>query len=69
MTHEIVDNLESIGKIDLLKLMSDAVTTFDKGRNKKHEVFEPSFDCKEILTEKFLIQKLNYMHKNPVSAN
>ena len=34
MAYEIVDNLESIGKIDLLKLMSDNVTTFDKGRNK-----------------------------------
>ena len=31
-------------------------------------MFEASFDCKEIITEKFVRQKLNYMHKNPVSG-
>ncbi len=35
--------------------------------SKKHEVFEDSFDRKEIITEKFVRQKLNYIHKNPVS--
>ena len=27
-----------------------------------------SLDCKEVMTEKFVRQKLNYMHKNPVSV-
>jgi len=32
---------------------------------KLHEVFEPSFDWKECRTEKFIEQKLNYIHWNP----
>lgn len=48
--------------------MSDAVNESEKQRNKKHEVFEDSFDCKEIITERFVRQKLNYIHKNPVSG-
>jgi len=31
-----------------------------------HQVFEPSFDGKECRTEKFLRQKLDYLHMNPV---
>ncbi len=48
--------------------MSGAVVLSEKRRDKKHEVFEDSFDCKEIITEKFVRQKLNYIHKNPVSG-
>ena len=31
------------------------------------KVFEESFDAKGINNEKFLLQKLNYIHRNPVS--
>jgi REP element-mobilizing transposase RayT len=68
MAYEIVERLEKSGRDDLLKLMSDAVVPSERQRNKKHEVFEDSFDCKEIVTEKFIRQKLNYIHKNPVSG-
>ena len=30
-------------------------------------MFEDSFDAKECYTRKFITQKLDYMHKNPVS--
>jgi hypothetical protein len=30
-----------------------------------HEVFEPSFDWKECINDKFTEQKLNYIHENP----
>jgi len=68
MAYEIVERLEKLGRKDLLKLMSDSVNPSESQRNKKHEVFEDSFDCKEIITEKFVRQKLNYIHKNPVSG-
>ena len=68
MAYEIVERLEKLGRVDLLKLMSEAVNPFERQRNKKHEVFEDSLDCKELLTEKFIRQKLNYIHKNPVSG-
>jgi hypothetical protein len=37
----------------------------DKSRGKLHEVFEPSFDCKECYSEQMIIQTLDYMHENP----
>ena len=39
----------------------------EKNRKKKHRVFEISSDIKPCYTEKFLLQKLNYIHNNPVS--
>ena len=68
MAYEIVNRLEKSGRNDLLKILSDAVPPSERKRNKKHEVFQDSMDCKELITEKFVRQKLNYMHKNPVSG-
>jgi hypothetical protein len=33
---------------------------------KKHRVFQPSSDIKACYFEKFLIEKLDYIHYNPV---
>ena len=44
------------------------VNATDKARKKMHKVFEPSFDWKECRTDKFIVQKLNYMHSNPCVA-
>ena len=68
MAYEIVARLKQLGREDLVELMKNSVKALSKVRNKKHKVFEPSFDCKEVVTEKFIRQKLNYMHKNPVSG-
>ena len=68
MAYEIVRRLENCGRTDLLHIMTDAVTKSERQRNKRHEVFQDSLDCKEIITEKFVRQKLNYIHKNPVSG-
>ena len=68
MAYEIVARLNQLGREDLVELMKSSVKESYKVRNKRHEVFETSFDCKEVVTEKFIRQKLNYMHKNPVSG-
>jgi len=34
---------------------------------KLHKVFETSFDLKVIRSEKLIRQKINYIHRNPVS--
>jgi hypothetical protein len=31
-------------------------------------VFKDSFDAKAIITQRFLLQKINYIHNNPVSG-
>ena len=46
------------------KLVS-AITSSDSKRGKLHQVFEPSFDCKECYSEAFTEHKLSYMHQNP----
>ncbi|MDQ3022309.1 MAG: hypothetical protein M3R36_17325 [Bacteroidota bacterium] len=68
MAYEIVQRLKKAGREDLLKIMHDSVNPSEIRKKKLHNVFEPSSDIKEMLTEKFMRQKLNYMHKNPVSG-
>ena len=65
MAQEIVKRLELTRHLDVLKQMKQWVNATDAKRNKKHEVFEPSFDWKECRNEKFIVQKLSYMHLNP----
>ena len=47
-------------------MLSDAVTENEKKKKQKHRVFEDSFDVKRCFTDEFIIQKLNYIHNNPV---
>ncbi len=68
MAYEIIRRLKNIGRNDLLKRMYDSVNPNEKQKNKIHNAFQPSLDIKKIVTEKFIRQKLNYMHKNPVSG-
>jgi REP element-mobilizing transposase RayT len=68
MAYEIVKRLRELKQFDLLKKLANAVTITEKKRNKLHEVFQPSFDLKELTTDKYVIQKLNYIHKNPNSG-
>lgn len=66
MSYEIVKRLAYSGKQKILSQLHNSVKTNESLKGKKHNVFQPSFDAKSILTEKFLIQKLNYIHFNPV---
>jgi putative transposase len=68
MAYEIIDKLEKQNNSSLLKILSDVVNEREKKKDQLHKVFEESFDGKPIFTEKFLIQKINYIHNNPVSG-
>ncbi|MBS1552351.1 MAG: hypothetical protein JST15_09830 [Bacteroidetes bacterium] len=68
MSYEIVSRLKKRKRADLLKIMEDTVKPNESKKKKIHNVFQPSSDIKEIFTEKFIRQKLNYMHKNPLSG-
>lgn len=65
LAYEIIKRLEKLQEFTLLKELSSAVQPKDKSRGKLHEVWEDSFDCKECRTEKFIMQKLQYIHNNP----
>ena len=68
MAYEIVKRLQNIGKLKLLKYLEESVDPNEKKIGKRHNVFQPSFDAKPIFSEKFLFQKLDYIHHNPVSG-
>ncbi len=65
MSYEIVRRLEIQNYVEVLTQLRSFVNRTDRRRGKIHEVFEPSFDWKECSSEKFIIQKLEYMHNNP----
>ena len=68
MAYEIVRRLEAKNRVDLLTVLRESVSPEEKARKKKHRVFVPSSDIKLCYTEKFVIQKLEYMHANPISV-
>ncbi|MDE3143221.1 MAG: hypothetical protein KGL19_03640, partial [Bacteroidota bacterium] len=65
MAYELVKLLKQQNHNDILVQLEQWVNDTDKQRNKKHEVFEPSFDRKECRTIEFTKQKLQYIHLNP----
>jgi REP element-mobilizing transposase RayT len=67
MAYEIVRRLEINQENEILKILRDGVNELEKRRRKIHQVFQTSFDLKSITSEKFLIQKINYIHVNPIA--
>jgi len=67
IAYDIVDRLQKADDTEMLKILADGVSPSDKRRGKLHELYEPSFDIKLCRTYKFVKQKLDYMHTNPVS--
>jgi REP element-mobilizing transposase RayT len=65
IAYEIVKRLQKTGNKETLERLADSVTNSDKKRGKLHQVFEPSFDWKECRNNKFIKQKLDYIHDNP----
>ena len=68
IAYEIVKRLQEQNNEEILLKLSEAVTKSDKDRGKKHQVFERSFDCKQITSQHFFLQKLFYIHNNPCSG-
>jgi REP element-mobilizing transposase RayT len=68
MAYEIVERLKTVNRTDILEILSAKVITEERVRKKKHRVFEVSSDIKPCYTRKFILQKLDYMHRNPISG-
>ena len=66
--HEIINRLEKLRNTDLFNLLANAVTEREKEKGQAHKVFKDSFNAKAIFSDKFMDQKLNYMHFDPVSG-
>ena len=53
MAYKIVERLKEQNRIEILLQLSEAVINSDKDKGKIHQVFERSFDCKEITSHHF----------------
>jgi REP element-mobilizing transposase RayT len=67
LAYGIIKRLTEQNREDILSQLSEAVQPMDRKRGKFHEVFQPSFDIKRCDTFKFIYQKLDYIHNNPVA--
>jgi REP element-mobilizing transposase RayT len=66
IAYEIINRLKKQGEEKLLHQLHLSVEAKDMERNKKHEVWEDSFDWKECRTNAYMQQKLDYMPARPV---
>ncbi len=68
MAYEIISRLKEKGATGLLTTLSHALTEREKKKKQLHKVFKDSFDAKAIFSDKFLQQKMDYIHHNPVNG-
>ena len=68
MAYAMEERLEKLGAEETLLQLSKRVEPGRLARNKRHDVWELSFDWKLCTTETFMKQKLDYYHKNPCSG-
>ncbi len=67
MAYDIIEKLERENEVLLLKELFSYVKKNERKKGQLHKVFEDSFDAKECYSREFIQQKLDYMHRNPVS--
>jgi len=65
MAYEIVGRLRHRSRTEVLHELGSLVNMTEWKRGKLHQVFEPSFDWKECKSDRFIEQKMNYIHENP----
>ena len=65
MAYQIIKRLKLNNQIRILEKMEGDVSESRKINNKRHEVWELSFDWKDCRSNYFVYQKLDYMHNNP----
>jgi putative transposase len=68
IAYEIINWLEKAGNKNLLDKLHQQLTEREKKKVQLHKVFKNSFDAKAIISQSFLLQKINYIHNNPVSG-
>lgn len=66
IAYEIIKRLEERNELKTLEELGTAVYPHERRKGQKHKVFEPSFDAKAVYSDEFLMQKMKYIHHNPV---
>jgi hypothetical protein len=68
IAYDLVDRLEKQNRYLTLTELAIRLNNTERKEGKLHGVFETSFDWKECRTEKFIQQKLDYIHLNHCKA-
>ena len=68
MAYEIVNKLENSTNNKVLRELSSNLTQREINKGQKHKIFKDFFDAKPIYADKFLFQKLDYIHCNQVKG-
>ncbi len=68
IAYEIIKRLKVSENSSILFKLQQDCSLKERSKGQLHKVFEPSFDAKPLFTDKFLHQKLDYIHYNPVSG-
>jgi REP element-mobilizing transposase RayT len=66
--YEVIKRLEAKGDTDLLHRLTSSVPQGGLARDQKHCVWRTSSDIKPCDSERFILQKLDYIHANPVTG-
>jgi len=69
LAYDLVKRLKEMNSNLILNELNNDLNNTEKKEGKIPGVFETSFDWKECRTEKFIQQKLNYIHWNPCKGN
>ena len=69
IAYDIVRRLVAAQAESVLNRLSNLINSTERNRNKKHAIFEPSFDWKDCSSIDIAEQKLNYIHLNPCRSN
>ena len=68
IAYDLIKRLQQQNSHLILSELSSSLNNTERKEGKRHSVFETSFDWKECRTEKFIQQKLDYIHLNPYKA-
>ena len=69
IAYDLVKRLQQQNSGLILSELSSSLNNTERKEGKLHNVFETSFDWKECRTEKFIQQKLDYIHYNACKGN
>lgn len=69
IAYDLIKRLKEMNSNLILNELNNGLNNTEKKEGKLYGVFEASFDWKECRTEKFIQQKLNYIHWNPCKGN
>ncbi len=68
IAYDIVNRLEATGNATMLDRLQNLLIEREKKKGQLHKIFKDSFDAKAVFTQPLLLQKINYIHNNPVTG-